>query len=52
MLETLEVRRITDHHTPIKPHQSKQLSTVMACHIHSTIADVGAYKTIIYHLQK
>jgi hypothetical protein len=52
MLETLEVRRITDSHTPIKPHQSKQLSTVMVCHIQRTIADVGAHKTNIYHLQK
>jgi hypothetical protein len=34
MLKTLEVQRATEARTQIKPHQSKQLSTVMACHIH------------------
>ena len=34
MLETLEARCTTDGHTPIRPHQNKQLSKVMAGHIH------------------
>jgi hypothetical protein len=34
MPRTLEALRGTEAHTQIRPHQSKQLSSVMACHIH------------------